>query len=307
MPLRSLPGINEIDAILRPAVRAGRKEVHSVIEQVLKGWPGRKRGELWARLRRLRNDGQEASQRRAVWNEEDVEILRRCYAQGRAGAYRAVRELLARHPDWSGQLIWYKAKKLGLSTRAEKPRPWLQEEQGHLLWNAGEKPISRIARKLGRSEKAVLQMLSSQGATSKVRSPKDYNLHQVSKLLGVSDTAVRSWFQKGLFGDPSNQRKRRWRSQSGPRLSLEAVVAFCVKHPDKVNVEWCDPDLLELIEEKNVRLPGWRGSRQHLIQRGPCPKCGRVIRGNAYFRHVNKCAFNPASAREFETESAAAN
>ena len=58
------------------------------------------------------------------------------------------------------------------------------------------------------------QMLSSCGATSKVRSPKEHNLHGVSKLLGVSDTAVRLWFRKGLFGEPADQKQKRGKSQS---------------------------------------------------------------------------------------------
>ena len=172
-----------------------------------------------------------------------------------------------------------------------------------MLWNAGEKPVGRIARKLGRSEKAVRQMLSSRGASSKVRSPKEHNLHGVSKLLGVSDTAVRLWFRRGLFGQLAEQKKTNGKSQSGPRLTLDAVVAFCAEHPDKINAAQCDPDLLELIEDRNVRLSGCHGTRQHLVQSRRCPQCGRVIRGNAYFRHVNRCNPNsaPADQREMET------
>jgi hypothetical protein len=146
-------------------------------------------------------------------------------------------------------------------------------------------------------------MLSSRGATSKVRSPIDYNLHRVSKLFGVSDAAVRLWYRKGLFGEPADEKKKRGKSQSGPRLPLETVVAFCVKHPDKVNAEEGDPDLLLLIEDKNVRLPGWHGTRQHLVQSRHCPQCRRVIRGNAYFRHFNTCNANSSPASEIEVET----
>ena len=147
------------------------------------------------------------------------------------------------------------------------------------------------------------QMLSSHGASSKVRSPKDHHLHGVSKLLGVSDTAVRLWFQKSLFGEPVEQKRKNGKPESGPRLTLEAVVAFCAKHPDKINPDQCDPDLLELIEDRKVRLSGFQGTRQHLVQSRHCPQCGRVIRGNAYFRHVNKCSANSARADEGEMET----
>ena len=150
------------------------------------------------------------------------------------------------------------------------------------------------------------QMLSSRGASSKVRSPKEHHLHGVSKLLGVSDTAVRLWFRNGLFDEPAEQKKKSGNSQSGPRFTLEAVVAFCATHPDKINPDQCDPDLLELIEDRNVRLSGCQGTRQHLIQSRCCPQCGRVVRGNSYFRHVNKCNGNSAPAGQGEMETVTA-
>lgn len=305
VPLSNLQRSNEIDEVLRPVLKARRREVHAAIETVLKGWPGRKRAELWALLRRLRNGHRGAVKCHAIWNEEDMDILRAYYAQGRAGARRAVKELLARHPDWSAWSVWYKAAKLGISTLSEKPRAWSREEQGVLLWNAGEKPVEKIARKLGRSEQAVRQMLSSRGVASKVRIPKNYTLHRVSKLLGVSDAIVRLWFRKGLFGEPASQRRNGGRFQSGPRLSAAALATFCETHPGKINTERCDPDFLVLIEDKNVQPPGWDGSRQHLAQRRSCPGCGDVIRGNAYFRHVKRCTAGPAPASKLEAQSVA--
>lgn len=302
VPLSKLPGINEIDAVLRPVVKARRKEVHEAIERILKGWPGRKRGELWARLRQLREEGRRSGLHRAVWTDEDLEILRANYTRGRAGARRAVRELLARDTSKSARSICDKARKLGISTTTGKAKAWLPEELGDLLWNAGEKPTRSIARKLGRSAKAVFQMLSSHGATARVRAPKNYNLHRVSKLLGVSDRAARLWFQRGLFGEVTNQSKTRGRVRSAPRLSLDAIVAFCVKHPDKINLECCDPDLLLLLEDKKLRVPGWHGSRQHLVHKRCCPRCGRIIRGNAYFRHFKRCSANHATMEKIETE-----
>jgi hypothetical protein len=172
------------------------------------------------------------------------------------------------------------------------------------LWNAGEKPVEKIARKLGRSVKAVRQKLSSRGVSSKVRIPKGYGLHRVAKLLGVSDTVVRLWFQKGLFGAPVNVGRQRDRSRSGPRISATALAAFCQKHPNKVNTRQCDPDFWLLMEGKKVRPNAWQGSRQHLTTRRRCPGCCRVIRGNAYFRHLKRCQGGRASAGRIESGSA---
>lgn len=294
IPLRNLPRINEIDEILRSVAQGTRQEVHAAIEAILKGWPGRKRSEIWDRLRSLRNSNREAPWRHTVWNDEDIELLRAQYAQGRAGARRAAKELLARHPDWKPRSVWYKAAQLGLLTQSETPRPWTRDEEGKLLWDAEMKQARSIARKLKRSEAAVRQKLSSNGVKSKVRIPKDYSLHRISKLLGVSGSIVRVWFQKGLFGEPNGQGKRKAGARSSVRISSEAVEAFCGEHPEKINADECDPLVLLWQEEKGKRAAAWNGSLQHLAERKSCPYCGRIIPGNGYFRHVKSCIAVPA-------------
>lgn len=118
LPLRNLQGVDEIDAILGTVTYGTRKQVHEAIETVLDGWPGRKRFEIWSRLRHLRNGRRNHRWRRAVWSEQDIELLRSRYARGRSGARKAVAELLTRHLDWRPEAIWRKAAKLGLSDRS---------------------------------------------------------------------------------------------------------------------------------------------------------------------------------------------
>jgi uncharacterized protein with PIN domain len=59
-----------------------------------------------------------------------------------------------------------------------------------------------------------------------------------------------------------------------------------------------------LMEGEGVPSNAWQGLRQHLTQQRHCPSCGRVVWGNAYFRHIRRCTGNPTPARELETESA---
>ena len=191
VPLAKRACIKEIDQILLSVVSAGRKEVHAAIEKILKGWPGVTRDELWDRLRYLRDRCSQVCKGQTEWNEEDVAILRTWHPQGRAGARKAIKKLRARHPDWSARSIRRKATELGLTTWSGKPKPWSEQELGSLLWDAGEKMVEKIAAKLGRSVKAVRQMLSARGVSGRVRMPKTYSFRGLARLLGVDDKMVR--------------------------------------------------------------------------------------------------------------------
>lgn len=151
------------------------------------------------------------------------------------------------------------------------------------------KGVRTITRKLKRSEAAVRQRLSRNGESSKVRTSKELSLHRISTMLGVSDSIVRVWFEKGLLRPPSGGGKRKGGAQSRIRISLGGLFAFCAEHPDQINPDACDPEVLDWLKERHIQPATWNGSRQHLAQRKECPRCGRVITGNAYSCHIRSC------------------
>ncbi|HEV2416417.1 MAG TPA: hypothetical protein VGX94_01300 [Terriglobia bacterium] len=293
IPIRNLQGANEIDAILGAVANGTRKQVHEAIENVLKGWPGRKRFEIWERLRWLRNGHRNHRWRHSVWSEEDVELLRSQYSHGRAGARRSVKVLLTRHPDWRPATIWRKAAKLELSTHSGSRRPWSKDDEAKLLWDGGMKAVRVIARKLNRSEASIRQRLSRAGASARVREPKHFTLHRISEMLGVSDSIVRVWFEKGLLGRANGHVKRNGQSSPRALICREALIAFCIAHPEKVNAKRCDPEVVDWLEERKIQPRQWNGCRQHLTERKECPRCGRAIDGNAFSWHVMHCTGSP--------------
>lgn len=162
------------------------------------------------------------------------------------------------------------------------------------MWDGGMKSVRVIARKLNRSEAAILQRLSLNGATARVREPKGFTLRRISKTLGVSDSIVRVWFEKRMFTNLDGHGRRNGHGPSRVVISREALIAFCLAHPEKVNAKRCDPEVLDWLGEKKILPRNWNGSRQHLAEHKQCPRCGRVIVGNAFSWHVTHCGGSPS-------------
>jgi hypothetical protein len=215
-------------------------------------------------------------------------MLRKFYAQGLAGARQAGKVMPAIYPDLTPREIQRKAAELGLTNPCAPRRPWTTDEDRTLRWLAGEKGLSFLSEKIKRSPNAIQQRMSRRGLSAKVRMPNYFNLHQVSIMLGVSDSGVRVWFEKGLF-EPYGKVKFNGDGRSKVLIHQNTLVAFCVSHPDKVNAKRCHPDVRRWLGEQRKRAGQWNGSRQHLGERRKCPRCRREIIGNAYSRHVMSC------------------
>ena len=144
----------QVDRILREGVKRGRTGSHSAIERILKHEPGLGRGELWRRIRRLKQSSNGKLYQRTVWTPEDDQILRKGYEGGWKGKREAVRQLLRRHPGWQPHSIWGRAAKLGLvrktpqKSRQHSRQLWTEDDDRMLLAMAGYKTAEFIAKAL---------------------------------------------------------------------------------------------------------------------------------------------------------------
>ena len=187
----------EAQQILREAAGRGRPAVHAAINRAMRfllRYPREEYGQvvpaiLWKHIRKYR-PGITARRpyQRAHWSPEDLEILRQGYLEGPMGVRRCVRELMRRHPDWSRDQIHWKARSLGLhwQARAERNgrRPWSEKEDMTIISSATRKPITSIARNLGRSVWAVRCRLAGLRVRGRV-SGQDYGSEEILRLLQI--------------------------------------------------------------------------------------------------------------------------
>src|SRR6266404_328630 len=164
----------QIDRILREAVKRGRAGSHGAIERILKHEPGLTRAALWRRIRRFKQPSNGQLYQRTAWSPEDDQILRTGHEKGWKGKREAVRELLRRHPGWQPHSIWGRAAKLRLvrkspqKNRQRSRQPWTEDDDRILLATAGYKTAEFIAKALHRSENAVRYRLAVIGKSSRV-------------------------------------------------------------------------------------------------------------------------------------------
>jgi predicted DNA-binding antitoxin AbrB/MazE fold protein len=268
VPLDQLADIDQIDRILLGAINGTPQEVHEAIRQVLKDRPGRKPREVYRRFRRLKS--RELKKRnghipwqRTEWRQEDIEFVRTHYGQGLVAARWTVNDLRIRRPELSPRAIHRMAAKLGQTNLVTPGRPWTKTDDGLLGYHAGEKGVSFLIKKFGRTPTAIRKRLSGLGLSAKVPLPDYFNLRQISIMLGVSDSIVRTWYEKGLF-KPYGKIKLNGHARSKVLIHKGALVAFSVAHPQKLNLEKCHPDVKMWLEKNGKTPPQPRnGSREH--------------------------------------------
>jgi hypothetical protein len=204
----------QIDRILREAVKRGRGGSHDAIERILKHEPGLGRAELWRQIRWLKQPSNGKLYQRTSWSTADDQILRNGYEEGWKGKRAAVHELLRRHPEWQPHSIWGRAAKLGLVRKSPKKirqrsrQPWTEDDDRILLTMAGYKTAEFIAKALHRSENAVRYRFSVLGKSSRVHL-EGYARRTLARELHLGSRTIQRLIVRGFLEvrDPRITRK----------------------------------------------------------------------------------------------------
>ena len=278
-----------MDAVLAPSYTGGPDGSHQAIERTSSYNPATPNAELWEQIRPHKSPSPGAPRKRRTWTPELLEVLERGYVKGRSGVREAVQEILRRSPLLPRHVIWKRASRLGLTRKADgnetkkQSRRWSADEDKFLLQFGGEYPVRMIGEKLHRSERAVRLRLFSRIGCSSVSD--GYTQSALSRDLGVSPATVRRWV------------KMDWLMLRGRRITDKSFQEFCRAHGAEIDFDKLGREMKAwLIDEMGlngnpgIRAPDkWLAIRKHACRTRSCARCGRQIRGNAYFRHAKTC------------------
>jgi hypothetical protein len=233
-----------LDDFLRQSARAHKDHERRSIETIRNTHPGFSKKMIWERIvylgltKRTRPpyDAHE-------WTEVEDDILRAEYGKGRDGAHSATRKILTLHPDWSHDAVAWRAQALGVTNRREAPNRRWDQKLDEALRELADCTLDTIARRLGRSPKAILARVRRLGFDATFfggQKSKD-----LVRYLNVSEGQVKSWVRLG------------WLRRRNGRITDDSLAQFCREHSELIPFESLS------VEAQNwIRSLGYPGAGQ---------------------------------------------
>jgi hypothetical protein len=237
----------EIDPILLRGIRNANQLERETVDKVLRMFFELRVGTIWARLRRLqekqREDGNAGPPFR--WTDELDERLIRIHKE--AGLSAAVSGLQSL-TGWPRKAVLRRAHKLGIPSRPSgSRRPWTMVEYRFAIESLNHMSVREIAEEIGRSEKAVWDMVGQRGIPARFQD--GYTMRELAEKLHVRRLSVQNWVEAGLL-----HRKRNGRIDEG------SLQSFLYSHPETLKWPRFDQDtafwVSELVEAERARVNG---------------------------------------------------
>jgi hypothetical protein len=163
------------------------------------------------------------------WTPELDEVLKAAWRRG--GLRAAGRAISQLRPEWSIYSI--KRRAAALSLCRPRARAWTEEEVNQLLSSVTIALLPSIAKRLGRSVRAIRHKLWSLGYT--VESLGGYKVKELAGILSVPPGRVRYWVAKKLL------------LTKGGRITDSSFSKFLADHPRKIPFETLRPEIQDWL------------------------------------------------------------
>jgi len=212
----------EMDRLLLVGMKHGPGGIRAARKALRQLAPKLTPGEIWKRMRRLREAGSNRHHDPSQWPAEIIQHLKDGYRAGGARKREALKSCREHYQSVPSYVISRFARQNGWLQGAKKAaagkthRGWSKYEE-ELLWKlSGYESPRQIAHRLRRTESAVRYRLKAQGLSGKVKD-------------GISLRAFQEMFHMGHRKAYALIAKGTLRVRD-PRISVTSLAAFCKKH-----------------------------------------------------------------------------
>jgi hypothetical protein len=237
----------EVDPILLSGIRNANQLERETVDRVLRRFSELRIGTIWARLRRLRQQRKENGHNGPPfqWTDELDERLIRIHEEADlSAAVSGVQSLTG----WPRKAILRRAHKLGLPSRPlGARRRWTMVEFRFAIESLNHMSVREIAEEIGRSEKAVWDMVGQRGIPARFQD--GCTMRELAERLHVRRLSVQKWVEAGFL-----HRKR------NGRMDEASLQSFLYSHPEYLKWPLFDEDtafwISELVEAEKVRVNG---------------------------------------------------
>jgi hypothetical protein len=213
----------EMDRLLLLGMKHGPAGIQLVTRQLKQLAPALTPGEIWGRMRHLRESGSGGHPDPSRWPPELIQLLKTGYRDGGRSKKEALRICRVHYPGIPSYVISRFARRqgwLGSGARGAAPRKphraWTEYDDQLLLRLAGYESPLYIAHKLKRTEGAVRCRLKAQGLSGKVKD--GISLRAFQEMFHIGHRKAYALIARGML------------KVRNARISVTSIAAFCKQH-----------------------------------------------------------------------------
>ncbi len=209
----------EMDRLLQLGMKHGPAGIQLVRKQLRQLTPELTPGEIWGRMRYLRENSSPGYRDPRRWPPELIELLKNGYREGGRRKREALKICRVSYPGIPSYVISRFARREGWSLGGERVvtakihRAWSEHEDQLLLRLAGYESPQQIAHRLKRTESAVRCRLKARGLSGKIKD--GISLRAFQEMFHIGHRKAYAMIARGML------RVR------DARISITSIASFC--------------------------------------------------------------------------------